>query len=188
MNFLCRKWNRIGEGLNHPVPVFSGSQFVKFKEYDVKAKSDRRYKSKLCINLLGSPQFHHPSVQGISSTQKGHSFSAPKIPQFNTENPSDSHRKAQFHTKNPSVPHIPHFHTKNPSVHHTPQTKTVLNWGVFGVELRGYWCWTEGFWELKRCGPVQFLLRNFSFQEIRIKQAFNSLSNFGCTTLISCES
>ena len=39
------------------------------------------------------------SVQHISSTQKGHSFSAPRIPQFNTT--------PLFHTKNPSVQHIP---------------------------------------------------------------------------------
>ena len=34
-----------------------------------------------------------PSVQHISSTQKGHSFSAPEIPQFNTKNPSVTHEK-----------------------------------------------------------------------------------------------
>ena len=39
----------------------------------------------------GPPQFHAPpppSVQHISSAQKGHSSSAPKIPQFHTRNPS----------------------------------------------------------------------------------------------------
>ena len=94
-----------------------------------------------------------PSVQHISSTQKGHSFSAPDI--------------THFHTKNSSVQHIPRFNTKNPSVPYTPQFNTssvcwtegflVWNWGVFGVELRGVWnwgvlsvelrgvCWTEGF-------------------------------------------
>ena len=45
-----------------------------------------------------------PSVQHISSIQKGQSFSAPKIPQFHTENPPVQHTR-QFHTKNPSVPH-----------------------------------------------------------------------------------
>ena len=25
----------------------------------------------------------------------------------------------------------------------------MLNWGVFGVELRGFWCWTEGCVELR---------------------------------------
>ena len=118
------------------------------------------------INKMGPPQFHTPSVQHISSTQKGYSFSAHKIPLFHTKDPSVPHVKPfgsppktpqfqppQFHTKNPSVPLPPQFntkkalnsrpkslssthpsvHTKTPSIQQTPQTKTVLNWGVFGV-------------------------------------------------------
>ena len=34
-----------------------------------------------------------------------------------------------------------------------PPKPSVLKWGVFGVELKGFWCWTKGFWVLKRCGP-----------------------------------
>ena len=28
----------------------------------------------------------------------------------------------------------------------------------FGVELRGFWCLTEGFWVPKRCGPCVELM------------------------------
>ena len=137
-----------------------------------------------------------PSFQHISSTKKGHSFSAPEIRQFHTKNPWDPHQKPlsstqktlqfhtqtpQFHTKtlqvhteNPSVPYIPQFNTLLSSAPKTPQLKKialfVLNWGIFGVELRcvelgvfdvelmGFWCWTEGFWVLKRCGPCVELM------------------------------
>ena len=43
--------------------------------------------------------FISPSVQHISSTQKGHSFSAPKIPQFHSKTP-------QFNT--PPPPSVPY--------------------------------------------------------------------------------
>ena len=35
-----------------------------------------------------------------------------------------------------------------------------------GVELRGFWCGTERFWGLKRCGPcveLDFLLERSQF-------------------------
>ena len=48
----------------------------------------------------------------LSSTQKGHSFSAPKFPQFNTKNLSVQHTP-QLNTKNPSVQHTPQFNTKS---------------------------------------------------------------------------
>ena len=70
-----------------------------------------------------------PSVQHVSSTQMGHFFSAPKIPQFHTKNPSVQQNR-QFHTKNPqfnktvsSIPKTPQLNTKKSSVQHTPQTK-----------------------------------------------------------------
>ena len=92
-----------------------------------------------------------PSVHHISSTQKGHAISAPKIPQFHTKNPSVPHQKIpQFHTKTLSVPHqkllssnllsttpkTPKFHTPLSSTSKTPQFNTVFVWGV---------CWTERF-------------------------------------------
>ena len=90
-------------------------------------------------------QFNIPSVQQISSTQKGHSFSASKISHFNTSLTS--------------TPNTPQF---------TPEKFKAL-WPfyffgrafwvtLFGVELRGYWswtdgvrCWTKEVWVLKRC-------------------------------------
>ena len=82
----------------------------------------------LTIDAEGSP-----SVQHISSTQKGHTFSAPKIPQSLTKTPSVQHTP-RFHTKNPSiqhqnpsVQHALHFHTNNPSVPHNPQFHTTLS-------------------------------------------------------------
>ena len=69
--------------------------------------------------LTGSPSVPHPpSVQHISSIQKGQSFSAPKIPQFNTKNPSVQHNPLS------STPKTPQFHTKNPSVQHNPLSST----------------------------------------------------------------
>ena len=101
-----------------------------------------------------------PSVQHISSTQKGHSFSAPKNP--------------QFHTKNPSVPHQKHLS----STIKTSQFNTLLrkklcwtegflvwNRGSLGVELRGFCCGNEecvelrGFW----CGTEGVLVLNWGF-------------------------
>ena len=97
--------------------------------------------------LLSSTQT--PSVQ-----HKDHTFSALKIPPFNSKKPLSS-THPQFNTKNPSVQHS-FFYV---------ELRGVLNWGIFGVELRGFWCWTEGcvelmgfrswiegFWGLKRSG------------------------------------
>ena len=60
-----------------------------------------------------------PSVEPISSTQKGHPFQPPK-------SLSSTPKTPQFDTKKPSVP-SPFSSTPKPSVQHTPQTKTVLN-------------------------------------------------------------
>ena len=80
-----------------------------------------------------------PSVQHIISTQKGHSFSAPKIPQFHNKNPLVQPQKPLSLT-----PKIPLFHTPHSSRHTFFGSFLVWNWGV---------CWTEGFWVLERCGP-----------------------------------
>ena len=85
----------------------------------------------------GPPQFHiPPSVQHTSSTQKGHSFSAPEIPKFHTKNPSVQHNPLS------STPKTPQFHTKNPSVpHRKPLSSThssVSHQKPF-MELRGVW-------------------------------------------------
>ena len=124
--------------------------------------------------MRSTPQFHtdslsltqgprlistqDPSVQHrkpLSSTPKSLS-STQKTPLFNTQTPSVSHQNPlsvtsktlQFHTPLSSTPKTPQFHT--------PQAKTegflVLNCGVFGFELRGFWCGTEEFWGLKRSG------------------------------------
>ena len=84
--------------------------------------------------IKGPPLFHIPSVQHISSTQKGHFFLAPKIPQFHIENQSVQ-ETPQFYTKKPSVPH-------QKLQFHTPLSS---NWsGNEGcVELEGFWCETE---------------------------------------------
>ena len=75
-----------------------------------------------------------PSVQHISSTQKGHFFLAPKIPQFHIENQSVQ-ETPQFYTKKPSVPH-------QKLQFHTPLSSSWSgNEGC--VELEGFWCETE---------------------------------------------
>ena len=109
--------------------------------------------------------FQTPSAQHINSTQKGHSFAAPKIPQFNTPlsstHPSVPHPNPLSFTHSP-VPHTPQFHTKNPSVPHqrplssTPKTPqfhplrsshpSVPHQKIAEecVELRGFWVWNWG--------------------------------------------
>ena len=80
-----------------------------------------------------------PSVQHISSTQKGHFLlapkslsSTPKIPQFQTKKPLSSTSKT------------PQFYTP---LNFTPKTGGgvfVYLFEVFDVELRGFRCGTEG--------------------------------------------
>ena len=109
--------------------------------------------------LMGPLHFHIPSVQ--------HKRATLKTPQFN--NPLSS--------THPAVPHPPHFNTPR---HDHPlssiskslqfnrltffgvEMRGVSNWGGCwterGVELRGllnrwFFCWTEGYWGLKRSGP-----------------------------------
>ena len=63
------------------------------------------------------------------------------------------------------------FQTRNPSVQHKKFLSTgLLNRGVFGVELRSFWCGTEQFWcwtegcvELRNfwCGTEGFLVWNW---------------------------
>ena len=67
---------------------------------------------------MGVPLSSTPlSVQHISITQKGRSFSAPKIPPFHTENSSVQHTP-QFHTKNPSVQHQKPLSSTHPFLPH----------------------------------------------------------------------
>ena len=114
--------------------------------------------------LCSTHQFHTRTIpfeppKSLSSTAKPPQFHTknPSVtpPQFHTENPSVPHRKPlssthtpQFHTKNPQ------FHTENSSVSHqqplssTPKKtycKARLLRAFFGVELRDFWCGTEGF-------------------------------------------
>ena len=102
-----------------------------------------------------------PSVQHISSTQKGHFLlapkslsSTPKIPQFQTKKPLSSTSKTpQFYTPLNFTPKtgggvfvylFEVFDVELRGFRCGTEGVSVLNWGVFGVELRGL-CWTEGF-------------------------------------------
>ena len=55
---------------------------------------------------------------------------------------------------------IRQFNTKNPTV--WQQKRGVLNWRVCWTEgcvkLEGFWCWTDGFRVLNRCGPCVELM------------------------------
>ena len=111
--------------------------------------------------LLSSPQ--NPSIlhqKLLSST--------PKAPGFNTENPSVQHIP-QFNTKNPSVPHRKPLSSTHPSVQHQKVSGTegfsVCNWGGFGVELRGFWCGTEGLW----CWTEGFLVWNWGVFGVELR-------------------
>ena len=103
------------------------------------------------------------SVQHISSTQRATPFqppkfrsSTPKTPQFNTQNPSVPHQKTLSST--PSVPHQEPL-----SFWCGTEMFLVLNWGVFGVELRGFLPGNEGFlvWNWGRGGTKGFLVLNW---------------------------
>ena len=107
----------------------------------------------------GSPSVPHPPQFNTSLQHKRAGpfqppkslRSTPNTPLFNTHLSSIA-KICQFHTKNPSVQHTPQFHTENPSVQH----QKLLN----RVELRGFWCGTEGCVELRDfwCGTDRFLL------------------------------
>ena len=95
----------------------------------------------LLYSIIEYPSVPHWLPQFNSSVQhKDHTFSVPRMSQFNTKNRSVQH-PPQFHT--PSVQHTPQFNTINPSFQHTH----VLNWGGCRtegcVELRGFRYWTE---------------------------------------------
>ena len=55
-----------------------------------------------------------------------------------------------------SVQHRPQFNTALSSTHRSvPQPLSSTHWGVWtegSVKLRGFSCWTDGFWGLKRSG------------------------------------
>ena len=94
----------------------------------------------------------HPSVQNISSTQKGLSFSAPRICQFNTKKASVQ-RTRYFNTKNRhKIAFVFKWRFLN------IELNGVLNWCFLCwtdgyVELTHLTCWTDGFRGLKRIGP-----------------------------------
>ena len=114
---------------------------------------------KIFLKLFSTSQFN------TSVPHKDHTFSTPRIPKFNTknslvqhQNPSVPHQRTpsvplprQFHFRLSSTQKLPQFHTENPPVQdlkplqfHTKMFWfSVLNWGVFGVEPRGFWYGTE---------------------------------------------
>ena len=74
--------------------------------------------------LLGVPLSSTQTPQFDTSVlHKDHTFSAPKIPQFNTEKPSVQHRKPLSSTQNPSVPQKKKPFSSTPK---TPQFNTVF--------------------------------------------------------------
>ena len=120
---------------------------------------------RISLKIVPLSSTQSPSVQHIGSRQD-HTFSAPKISQFNIKNPSVSYL-------NSSVPHLkPLSFTPKPPQFNTPLSYflseeflvwnwgifgvelrgggvsegfLVWNWGVFDVEVRGFWCWTGVF-------------------------------------------
>ena len=59
------------------------------------------------------------------------------VPLSSTQNPLSSIQGPHLYsTKNSSVQHNPQFNTKTDK-----KLSCVLNWGVFGVELRDFWGW-----------------------------------------------
>ena len=128
---------------------------------------------KILWSFFGSPSVPHPRSSKHQFHTKGPLHFSPKnpsvqhTPQFHTKNPSVQHRKPLSSTQ-PSVRHQkpPQFNTSLSSTIRTPQFNTshrqknswgvswtesfsVLNWGVSGVELRGFWVlnWGVLWWK-----------------------------------------
>ena len=80
--------------------------------------------------------YEYPAVQHIGSTQGPHLFS----------------------TQNLSVQHQNCLSAK--PLYRAFFLRVVLNWGVFSVKLRGFWCETEGCVELR--GPQYMLIIHLS--------------------------
>ena len=103
---------------------------------------------------------HTPSVQHVGSIQGPHLFSTRNLSVPHQKLLSSTPKLPHFNTPFSSTPKLPQFQTQNPS-----ELKGLLNWavcgtegflvwnwGIFGVEPRGFWWGTEGFW-LKKSGP-----------------------------------
>ena len=112
----------------------------------------------LWYKLRSTPQFH-TSVQ-----LEDHTFSAPKIPQFNTKGPLlFSLRIPQFHTKNPSfyIELLNSYFCQFFCV----ELRSFCCWTEGRVELRGFWGWTDGCVELRGCETEGFLMWNWGISE-----------------------
>ena len=118
----------------------------------------------------GSPLVQHdPSVLHISSTQKGHSFAAPRIRQFNTKKASFQHKCVR--SINPLVQHKKRLFNTKVSVWQkwlylselnsfcetdafcVKVTFFVFNWRFFVLNWQLCWsesflCWTDVFYVL----------------------------------------
>ena len=99
--------------------------------------------------------YHHvkrvPSVQHVSSTQKGRSFSAPKIPQFLTKKASVRHKKHQFNTLTLFMCWTEGFMCWTDAF--LWWTDGFLYWTDGCGELTHLTCWSDEFPGLKRTGP-----------------------------------
>ena len=146
------------------------------------------------FNEYPSVPHRHPQFN-TSVPHKDHTFSAPARPQFTPKSRSSIPKTSQFHTKNPLVQYTPQFQIKNFSVQHQdplscthPSLKQqkpegffslelggVLNRRVFGVELRGFWCGTEG------CVEQRVLLWNWRFFGVELRGCVE-LRDFWCGT------
>ena len=120
------------------------------------------------------PQFNTPvqhkrstpfqPPESVSSTQKSRSSTHLSVQHQKTV--SSIHKTLQINTPisstHPSVRHSPQFNLKKNRQFNTitegrVELKGMLNWRICWtegcVELNGFWCWTDEFWVLKRCGP-----------------------------------
>ena len=124
---------------------------------------------------MSTPQFHKDP---LSSTHRFHTRtkpfqhpksldSTPKSLDSILETPQFHNKTHQFHTPFSSThASVPHRLYTDIFVWGVCWTKEFLvwNWGVFGVELSGFWCGTEGFYvELRGflCWTEGFLVWNW---------------------------
>ena len=125
-------------------------------------KSCNPIRISLMKNLyLSTPQFHTDPLSSTHQFNKRTTSFHLKVSSI--QNPSVQHRK-------PTVKHLIPLNSTHSSVQHQKRLSSilksalfntkngVLNWGVFGVELRDFWYWTEECVELMgfRCLTEKF--------------------------------
>ena len=131
-----------------------------FVKWPIKSKRVKR--TNYSYFLYEYPLVPHRAPQFNASVQhKNHTFPAPKIPQFHTNNSSVQHQSLP-------IPHTPQVNTNSSSVQHTPQTVKLAYIELF---VLSFLCWTEGLWVLNwgACWNEWFLVWNWGVFGVELR-------------------